>query len=64
MRDARFRGIIDALPVFLPTIPFALVVVITILNSGILPLLGWSSSPIMYGGASQLTLLVLLSDGA
>jgi predicted branched-subunit amino acid permease len=49
---------------FLPAIPFALVLGIAILDSGVLPLLGWSSSSIIYGGASQLTLLTLLGDGA
>lgn len=58
------RGALDVLPVFLPAIPFALVLGIAILESGLLPLLGWSSSPLIYGGASQLTLLTLLGDGA
>lgn len=52
------------LPVFLPAIPFAFVLGIVIMDSGIAPLLGWSSSPMIYGGASQLALLTLLSDGA
>lgn len=67
MKPARttiIRGVLDALPLFLPAIPFALVIGVTILDSGILSLLGWSTSPLMYGGASQLTLLILLSDGA
>jgi predicted branched-subunit amino acid permease len=63
-RDSLRQGIGDALPLFLPAIPFALVLGVTFLHSGTLPLIGWSSSFIMYGGASQLTLLSLLSDGA
>lgn len=58
------QGVTDALPVFLPAVPFALVLGIAILESGILPALGWSSSALIYGGASQLTLLTLLGDGA
>ena len=54
----------DALPVFVPAIPFALVLGIAIMNSGIDPLLAWSSSFIIYGGASQLTLITLLGEGA
>ncbi len=58
------RGMIDALPLFIPAIPFALVLGVAILQSGILPFVGWSSSWVMYGGASQLTLITLLGDGA
>ena len=58
------QGVTDSLPVFLPAVPFALVLGIAILESGILPLLGWSSSSLIYGGAAQLTLLTLLGDGA
>ncbi len=59
-----WQGIGDALPLFLPAIPFALVLGMTFLHSGTMPIIGWSSSFIIYGGASQLTLLSLLSDGA
>jgi predicted branched-subunit amino acid permease len=54
----------DALPVFVPAIPFALVLGVAIMSSGIDPLLAWSSSFIIYGGASQLTLITLLGEGA
>lgn len=54
----------DALPVFAPAIPFALVLGVAIMSSGIDPLLAWSSSFIIYGGASQLTLITLLGEGA
>ena len=33
-------------------------------TAGLAPLVGWSSSPIVYGGASQLTLVTLLGEGA
>lgn len=55
------QGVTDALPMFLPAIPFALVLHIAILDSGVLPVLGWSSSAVIYGGSSRLT---LLGDGA
>jgi predicted branched-subunit amino acid permease len=58
------RAIGDALPVFVPAIPFALVLGVAIMSSGIDPLLAWSSSFIVYGGASQLTLITLLGEGA
>ncbi len=61
--DSLRQGIGDALPLFIPAIPFALVLGVTFLHSGTLPLIGWSSSFIVFGGASQLTLLSLLSDG-
>ncbi|TGD72299.1 branched-chain amino acid permease [Mangrovimicrobium sediminis] len=58
------RGIIDALPLFIPAIPFAFVLGVTILHAPLSALVGWSSSWVIYGGASQLTLITLLSDGA
>lgn len=58
------RALGDALPIFLPAIPFALALGVAIINSGIDPLLGWSSSFIVYGGAAQLTLITLLGEGA
>ncbi|MFV8820025.1 AzlC family ABC transporter permease [Haliea sp. E17] len=67
MQDSRTvirRGVIDALPYFVPAIPFALILGVAILHSGLLAALGWSSSWIIYGGASQLTLITLLDDGA
>jgi predicted branched-subunit amino acid permease len=56
--------VLEALPVFLPAIPFALVLGIAVLESGIAPALGWSSSPLIFGGAAQLTLITRLGDGA
>jgi predicted branched-subunit amino acid permease len=54
----------DALPVFIPAIPFALVVGFAIKSSGLSLFLGWTSSPVIYGGAAQLTLITLLGEGA
>ena len=58
------RGAAESLPLFVPAIPFALVFGVVVANSGISPWLGWSSSPIMFGGAAQITWLSLLGEGA
>lgn len=58
------RGVRDGLPMFVPAIPFALVLGVVIAEAGVGRLLGWSSSPIMFGGAAQITLLTLLGEGA
>lgn len=57
-------GILDTLPLFVPAVPFALVFGVVVGNSGIAPWLGWSSSPIIFGGAAQITLITLLGEGA
>lgn len=58
------RGIKGAIPLFIPAIPFALVFGIVVGKSGVPALIGWSSSPIIFGGAAQITLLTLLGEGA
>lgn len=57
------RGVADALPLFLTVVPFALIIGLAIVESGIPPLIGWSASPIVFGGAAQLVLLTLLGTG-
>lgn len=57
-------GVFDSFPIFVPAIPFALVFGVVVGESGVAPLLGWSSSPIVFGGAAQITLLSLLGEGA
>ncbi len=57
-------AIADAVPLFVPAIPFAFVIGLVIVESGINPLIGWSSSWIIFGGAAQLTLITLLGSGA
>ncbi len=67
MQDAMLqirRGVAETVPLFVPTIPFALVFGVVVGESGIAPWLGWSSSPIIFGGAAQITLLSLLGEGA
>ena len=63
-RELWLTGIHDALPLFVPAIPFALVIGLAIVSSGIPPWLGWTTSSVVYGGAAQLTLISLLGDGA
>ncbi len=62
-RSAVKRGVLDALPLFVPAVPFALVIGLVIVESGISPLVGWSTSPIIFGGAAQLVLISLLGSG-
>lgn len=58
------RGITDALPLYVPAIPFALVIGLAIVESGINVFSGWSGSWLIFGGAAQLTLVSLLGSGA
>lgn len=58
------RGILDALTLILPAIPFALVFGLVVRESGLAPWLGWSSSPLMFSGAAQITLITLIGEGA
>lgn len=58
------RGITDALPLFVPAVPFALVIGLAIVESRINIFAGWSGSWLIFGGAAQLTLVSLLGSGA
>jgi branched chain amino acid efflux pump len=62
-REVARRGVIDALPLYVPAIPFAFVIGLAITESGIPPLVGWSSSWLIFGGAAQLTLISLIGSG-
>jgi 4-azaleucine resistance transporter AzlC len=62
-RAAARRGVIDALPLFVPAIPFGLVIGLAITNTGMNPFVGWSGSWLIFGGAAQLTLITLLGGG-
>jgi predicted branched-subunit amino acid permease len=62
-RAAARRGVIDALPLFVPAIPFGLVIGLAITNTGMSPFVGWSGSWLIFGGAAQLTLITLLGGG-
>ena len=58
------KAVLDTLILFLPAIPFALVFGIVVNESGLPALLGWSTSPIMFSGAAQITLVTLIGEGA
>ena len=62
-RDPFRKGVSDALTLFVTVIPFAFVIGLAIVESGMSPLVGWSSSPIIFGGAAQLTLITFLGAG-
>ena len=60
----RRQAFFDSVPLFVPAIPFGLVLGLVITESGINHLVGWSSSWLIFGGAAQLTLISLLGSGA
>lgn len=57
------RAILDALPLYVPAVPFALVIGLVIIDTGMNPLVGWSTAPVIFGGAAQLVLISLLGSG-
>jgi len=58
------QAFLDAIPLYVPAVPFALVIGLAVESSGINPFIGWSSSWLIFGGAAQLTLISLLGGGA
>lgn len=56
-------ALVEVLPLAAPAVPFGLVMGIAITESPIDNLLGWLSSPIVFAGAAQLTLITLLAAG-
>jgi len=58
------KAVLDTLTLFLPAIPFALIFGLVVVESGLPALLGWSTSPLMFSGAAQITLVTLLGEGA
>lgn len=48
---------------FVPAVPFAMVLGVAIGESSINNFVGWASSWIIFGGASQLTLITILAAG-
>lgn len=57
------QAFIDAVPLFVPAVPFALIIGLAVVEAGINPFVGWSSSWIIFGGAAQLTVISLLGAG-
>lgn len=57
------QAFLDAIPLYIPGIPFALVIGLAVVDSGIHPFIGWSGSWLIFGGAAQLTVISLLGTG-
>ncbi len=57
------EAITDALPLYVPAIPFALIIGLAVIDSGMNQLVGWSSAWLIFGGAAQLTVISLLGAG-
>lgn len=53
------RAIADAIPLFLPAVPFGFVLGLAIVESEMPAAIGWLSSPIVFAGAAQLALVSL-----
>ena len=64
VRRSAFRGARDMAALLVPTIPMALVLGVAIAESSVPNLAGWASSWLIFGGASQLTAVTLLGEGA
>ena len=62
--NPRREAALDMLLLFVPVLPFALVFGVVVVESGVPALLGWMTSPIVFGGAAQLTLVSLIGEGA
>jgi predicted branched-subunit amino acid permease len=58
------RACRDAIPVVLAYAPFGLALGATLAATRIPPLVAWSSSPLVFGGAAQLLAVQLLDAGA
>lgn len=62
-RNVTKQAITDALPLYVPAVPFALVIGLAVVDSGMNPIVGWSSAWLIFGGAAQLTVISLLGAG-
>jgi predicted branched-subunit amino acid permease len=58
------RAVRDAAPVALAYAPFGLALGATLAATHLPPLIAWSSSPLLFGGAAQLLAVQLLNAGA
>lgn len=53
------RAIADSIPLFLPAIPFGFVLGLAATEGEMPMAIGWSTSPLIFGGAAQLAVLTL-----
>ena len=58
------KGIFDVSPLMIPVIPFGIIFGVIAMDLGIGPYMTFAMSVIIFGGASQIVLLQLLSGGA
>jgi predicted branched-subunit amino acid permease len=58
------QAVRDAAPVALAYAPFGLALGATLAATHVAPVIGWSSSPLLFGGAAQLLAVQLLDTGA
>lgn len=58
------RGARDSIAVIVAYIPFGLTIGAAMANANVPPLVAWSSSPLLFGGAGQLLAVQLLGAGA
>lgn len=54
----------DTVPVLIPVVPFALVLGLAIADSPLSNLVGWLGASFIFGGAAQLTVVTLTTEGA
>jgi predicted branched-subunit amino acid permease len=59
-----FKGIIDVSPLMIPVVPFGIIFGVLSTDLGFSPLMTMGMSVIIFGGASQIIFLQLLSGGA
>ena len=59
-----FEGVIDVSPLMIPVVPFGLIFGILAIDIGFSPLATMGMSLIIFGGASQIVFIQLLSGGA
>ena len=59
-----FKGIVDIMPLLIPVIPFGIILGAIGIELGFTPLETFATSFIIFGGASQIIFLQLLSGGA
>jgi branched chain amino acid efflux pump len=62
--SAFMAGVRDAAPVVVAYVPFGLTFGATLAGTRVPPQVGWSSSPLLFGGAAQLVAVQLLDTGA
>lgn len=53
------RAVADSIPLFLPAIPFGFVLGLAVTEGEMPVAIGWSTSPLIFGGAAQLAVLTL-----